>query len=252
MQHRCDKIEIQRHVEQDGENLEASARKTRYDWLLRIATELNIGCVATGHTADDQAETVLHHLLRGTGLHGLRGIAARRLLGQGIGLVRPLLGITRQEVLGYLGAIGQSYRVDSSNADRNYMRNRIRAELLPLLAKDFNPGIRQVLCHLAEQAANTCEAQQRLVQETLSAAELPQAGKLLIFDCHKLALHPRHLVREVFHFVWSRENWPMQAMGFDQWDRLAALVFGEAVAVDLPDGVHASRQRHVVQVGRRK
>ena len=92
-----------------------------------MAKECQAGWVVTGHTADDQAETVLHRLLRGTGLKGLRGIAARRQLAPGVELVRPLLNVTRADVMEYLQELGQSYRTDSSNADRDYTRNRLRS-----------------------------------------------------------------------------------------------------------------------------
>src|SRR5690606_24443286 len=127
-----------------GENLEQVAREERYAWLARVAAEEGAGWVATGHTADDQAETVLHRLLRGTGLRGLRGIAARRELRPGIWLLRPLLHLGRADVLAYLGALGQDYRRDSSNLDPRFTRNRIRSELLPLL-RTFNPDVTRAL-----------------------------------------------------------------------------------------------------------
>src|SRR5262249_46014861 len=108
-----------------GGNLEAVARRLRYRWRAGVARERGARWVATGHTANDQAETVLHRLLRGTGLQGLRGIAARRELEPGVGVVRPLLRATRADVLAYLGGLGQPYRHDSSNEDRRQTRNRI-------------------------------------------------------------------------------------------------------------------------------
>src|SRR5207244_5164116 len=109
-----------------GESLEATARRLRYAWLADVAAEVGAGWVATGHTADDQAETVLHRLLRGTGLQGLRGIAPRRELAPGVGLVRPLLRTTRAEVIAYLQELDQPFRLDSTNSDLSRMRNRIR------------------------------------------------------------------------------------------------------------------------------
>src|SRR5207237_1638397 len=120
----------------------------RYRWLAETAREVGARWVATGHTADDQAETVLHRLLRGTGLQGLRGIAARRDLEPGVGVVRPLLQTTRGEVIAYLDGLGHPYRVDATNSDLSYTRNRIRAELLPLLAARYNPAVVRVLARL--------------------------------------------------------------------------------------------------------
>src|SRR5262249_49811343 len=88
------RLEVARLAAQRGENLEAVARQERYRWLAGVARERGLRWVATGHTASDQAETVLHRLLRGSGLQGLRGIAARRDLGEGVEVLRPLLGVT--------------------------------------------------------------------------------------------------------------------------------------------------------------
>src|SRR5439155_1463745 len=124
-----------------GSNLEAVARELRYDWLMRVAGEAGASFVATGHTADDQAETVMHHLLRGTGLRGLTGIAPRRLLAPQVELIRPLLEVQRTEVLSFLDERKQPYRHDRSNLNLGFTRNRIRHELLPNLADKYNPAV---------------------------------------------------------------------------------------------------------------
>src|SRR5262249_3618798 len=107
---RCERLDVAALARARGGNLEALARRVRSDWLAGAAGDTGCTWVAPGHTADDQAETVLHRLRRGTGLRGLRGIAAARGLAPGVTLVRPLLGVRRAEVIAYLGAIGQPYR----------------------------------------------------------------------------------------------------------------------------------------------
>jgi tRNA(Ile)-lysidine synthase len=249
LQLRCERIDVTAHAQAAGGNLESVARRLRYDWLARVAQDSKVPFLATGHTADDQAETVLHRLLRGTGLQGLSGIAARRLLPPRIEVVRPLLQVTRAEVLTYLEAEGQAYCQDSSNANLDFTRNRIRHELLPHLARHYNPAIVSVLGRLAGQAVEAYQDLQVLAQELLTESELPRAGKMLVFDQKRLATRPRHLVREVFRLAWARENWRLGGMGFREWDRLAALVFGEARAVDLPGGIRAERGERVVRIG---
>ncbi len=229
-------------------NVEDTARRVRYQWLAEQARRFGLGVVLTGHTADDQAETVLHRLIRGTGLQGLRGIALRRPLEPGVEVVRPLLGVTRAEVLSYLEAEGQTYRLDRSNADRRYTRNRIRQELLPLLA-GYNPGIAGVLCRLAEQAAEAFAETESQARRLLEEAELPRAGDLLIFDRKSLMAAPRHLVREAFRLAWAREGWPMGEMGFEEWDRVAAVVEGKATAAEFPGGLRVRTAGQVVQAG---
>src|SRR5262245_40439606 len=91
---RCDHLAVGARAPAAGDNLEAVARRLRYDWLAGVARTAGVSVVVTGHTADDQAETVLHRLLRGTGLRGLRGIAGRRPLAPDVEVVRPLLTTT--------------------------------------------------------------------------------------------------------------------------------------------------------------
>lgn len=233
----------------EGANLEALARRERYRWLAQVARAHGMKHIATGHSANDQAETVLHRLLRGTGLRGLRGIAARRQLEPELTLIRPLLSATRTDILTYLHELGQPYREDASNRDPRYTRNRIRHELLPHLADRYNPAIVRVLAGLAEQAEDAYRIEESEALALLSHAELSRAGDLLIFDLLSLRSMPRHRVREMFRLVWLRENWPLDSMNRAAWERLTNVVFEDAPAVDLPGGLHARRRERVVQIG---
>jgi tRNA(Ile)-lysidine synthase len=227
-----------------GANLEATARRLRYEFFTTVAGEVGAQWIATGHTADDQAETVLHRLLRGTGLQGLRGIA--RLHNP---VVRPLLSVTRGDVLDYLATLNQPFREDSSNADLRFTRNRLRRELLPLL-KTFNPAIVQALGQLASQAGDAFEMQQADTVRFASEVELPRAGPRLIFDASKLAaVHP-YRVRELFRSIWQREGWPASEMTYAHWSRLVEVALGNLPAADFPASIRARRVGAVVQIGR--
>jgi tRNA(Ile)-lysidine synthase len=233
-----------------GANLEATARGVRYRWLAELARSKGIRWVATGHTASDQAETVLHRILRGTGLQGLRGVAEQRALEPNVGVVRPLLRATRGDVLGALRSLGQEWREDSTNRDKQYTRNRIRHELLPLLAREYNPSIESVLARLAEQAEELFREEERQAGDLLRQAELPRAGTLVILDRRRLATASRCLVRSAFRLLWEREGWPRSAMDFDHWDRLAAVATGEVTVTEMPGQIQIHCREHVVQVGR--
>lgn len=130
-------------------SLESAARELRHQWFAELIRQGVADKIATAHTLDDQAETVLMKILRGTGVRGLAGIAPEQKEKH---LVRPLLGTTRKEIEIYLGAIHQPWRSDSSNLDLSHTRNRIRHTLIPLLERDFNPAIRQTLADLADVA----------------------------------------------------------------------------------------------------
>lgn len=136
-------------AQQHGLSLETAARELRHAWFAQLVREGKAGKIATAHTQDDQAETVLMRILRGAGTRGLAGISPEQ---KQKALVRPLLAITREEVEQHLNRLGQSWREDSSNRDLRHARNRIRHELLPLLERDYNPGIRETLSDLSELA----------------------------------------------------------------------------------------------------
>jgi tRNA(Ile)-lysidine synthase len=163
------------------------------------------------------------------------------------------LTVTRAEVQAYLETIGQAFRLDRSNQDLRFTRNRIRHALLPFLASQFNPAIQSVLCRLAENAEDVYRWQEVSARALLSEAERPRAGSLVVLDRQRLAAAPRHLVREVFRLVWDREGWPLGRMSFAAWERLAGLAFAElggVMALDLPGGIQARCRERVVQVGR--
>ena len=138
---------ISEKSKREGSNLEDAGRRARYGFFERVVAEGKVDKVAVAHTADDQAETVVAHILRGTGLTGLGGIHPE------VGCVfRPLLGIRRKELRDYLRAGRQSWREDATNRDTKRMRARIRLKLMPLLEKEFQPAVVEHLCQLAELA----------------------------------------------------------------------------------------------------
>ena len=230
-------------------NLEATARKLRYDWLMQVAVETGAKWVATGHTADDQAETILHRLIRGTGLQGLRGIAAKRALNErGLLLVRPILTVTRADVVAFLHDQNVPHSEDTTNADLAFTRNRIRAELLPLL-KTFNPEVVAVLARLSEQAEEAYSEQAEAAASLLQQAEKPRAGPFVILDRPTLIAAPRDLLRAMFRQIWARENWPQRNMDHHAWDRTTAIVHNESHNHHFPGNIAIHATRNVVRVG---
>lgn len=246
----CERLDVSALADERRSNLESTARQVRYEWLARIARMEDVKYVVTGHTADDQAETVLHRVLRGTGLRGLRGIARHRPLDEGVELLRPLLSVRRRDLLAYLADLNQTYREDSSNRDLVFTRNRLRHELLPHLMAHYNPEILRSLCQLASQADELYEEQESAALALLTSAERPRAGAVLVLDRAVFAVAPRSLVREALRLVWMREAWPQGEMGFADWGRLTCVALGELRAVDLPGGVRARLRGEVVQVFR--
>jgi tRNA(Ile)-lysidine synthase len=137
-----------RETGKSAESIEEAARRLRYAWFWQLMASGEIDAVATAHTLDDQAETVLAKFLRGAWTEGLAGIAPKLETPEGE-IIRPLLAASHSEIEAYLHKIGQDWREDSSNRDLCFTRNRIRHELLPLL-EGWNPRLRE---HMAQMAA---------------------------------------------------------------------------------------------------
>ena len=144
------RADVKGRAKKNGQGLEEAGRKERYRALTARARRGRFDAVATGHHLDDQAETVLLHLLRGTSLEGLGGIAPRRALAAGVELIRPLLPLTRAEVMTYLEIHDLGWRDDRTNRDPKFTRNWIRREVLPLLEKRA-PGVKERLSGIAEK-----------------------------------------------------------------------------------------------------
>ncbi|HPT69821.1 MAG TPA: tRNA lysidine(34) synthetase TilS [Syntrophomonas sp.] len=138
-------IDVRELARQTKTSLEDAGRQARYGYFNELLQELQADAIATAHHQDDQAETVLLHLLRGAGMPGLRGIMPRN--GK---LIRPLLHQSKQNLLNYLQKNQISYCIDQSNQDQTFLRNRIRHQLIPLLQNEYNPRIAENLSRLAE------------------------------------------------------------------------------------------------------
>ncbi len=207
-----------------GNGLEAAARSARYEFLTETAARLGARYVVTAHTADDQAETILFRILRGTGIGGLGGMTRARALGPAATLIRPLLQVRRAELVGYLDDLGQAYRRDSSNDDLHLTRNRIRHELLPEVTRRFNPEVVDALLRLGalagEAQAVVDGAAGDLAQRSVSVHGVDE----VLLDATALAGQSRYLIRELLMAVWRQQDWPLQAMGFAQWDLLEAML----------------------------
>ncbi|MGD9611672.1 MAG: tRNA lysidine(34) synthetase TilS [Kiritimatiellia bacterium] len=161
-------------AKQRGESLEMAARRVRREFLVATARREKIRFVATGHTADDQAETVLMRIARGTSISGLAGIPYVSKQA-GVAFVRPLRDATRAQIVEFLKRRRQPWREDESNAEDFAQRNRVRHEILPLLEKRLNPGVRQALLRLADIAAAEDAVMSALAKKTKLGAKTPLA-----------------------------------------------------------------------------
>lgn len=186
-----------REVPVRGKNLEGWARERRYDFFSRCAVAESADRIALGHTMTDQAETLLMRLLRGSGTLGLASIPPKR----GI-FIRPLIDLQRQQILAYLESIGLEWREDVSNRDTRFLRNRLRHELLPLLAGRYNPNIIEVLGHTAEVLREESDAMQLLAGE-LFHREAEIGSRRVTWNVKGLRSHPAGLRNQLVRLSLS-------------------------------------------------
>ncbi|GMX67541.1 tRNA lysidine(34) synthetase TilS [Paenibacillus elgii] len=156
-------IDMPRIIEETGRNSQAAARDKRYEFLFDVARRTGSRRIALAHHADDQAETLLMRLLRGTGPSGLSGIPVRRMAENGLELIRPLLRIYKADIIRYCEAEGLPYCTDSSNLERKYVRNQVRMDVLPFLSR-YNEQLPAALNRLAETMAGEDDFMDREVQ----------------------------------------------------------------------------------------
>lgn len=232
-----------------GDGVEEAARRARYDFLRRTAERLGARYVATAHTRDDQVETVLHRVLRGTGLRGLSGIPRARSLGEWATLIRPLLDVPRAALRDYLSELGQTWREDPTNAGDQATRNRLRLEVLPRLAELVHPGVDESLLRLARLAAGAQEVIDHEVARREACVTYEGEGSTnpaVTIDRRALSDASEFLVSELLRGVWRRARWPERDMSLSHWSRLATLVLGTASEPEvsgvahLPGGVRAA------------
>ncbi len=235
-------VDTPAYAQAESMGLEEAARTLRYGWFAELLGSGTFDAIATAHTLNDQAETVLHKLIRGAWTEGLSGIhpILKPVAASGGQILRPLLGATREQITTWLTQIGQPWQEDTTNAALTYTRNRIRHQLLPLLAT-FNPQIAHQLSHAAAIARDEESYWQKEVDRLLPSLLLPgrpvrgggrssstQPGKRsLAIEIDRLrTLHPA-LVRRLLRAAAKQFE---AALDFEQTARLLALVEGSASA----------------------
>ena len=233
-----------------GEGPESAARQLRYRYLTDLAHQRGARYLLTGHTADDQAETVLHHILRGTGLNGLAGIRPTRPASPALTVARPLLNLNRQDILSYLEHLQITACQDEHNQSDRFFRSRLRNELLPMLEQEYRGSARVSLLKLARQAREAQEALAHVARELLEKCEIREAPCQVTLGCEPLRNVPIHLKRELFVQIWVRQGWPQQDMSLEHWQKLAEMAGETPACYDavLPGRFHATRREYLLQI----
>jgi tRNA(Ile)-lysidine synthase len=244
---RSGRADVRARSAREKGGLEQAARRERYSYLRRVRDEEKAAAIAIAHTRDDQAETLLLRLLRGAGATGLSGMRPR--VGD---LVRPLLAVSREEVLAYLRERGLEWREDPSNADTAHRRNRARHELIPYLEERFNPGIKAALARtallLADEAAHL-----RAEADSLLAAIAREDGEGLSIGRAALAGAPLAVARAAIRQALARAG-GLAHVGALHVERVLQLARAKAPSgrrLPLPGGREARFTRDTVRLERR-
>lgn len=220
-------------------NIEEAGRHLRYDFLKKTASKIGAAKIATGHTMTDQAETFLMRLMRGSGLRGLSGIFPGV---EGM-IVRPLIQVQDSEIQAYLEAKSLQFRVDESNFDRRFLRNKIRLELLPYLERNFDPLI---VCHLDRIASIVREEDSLLEAITQEKAKdvIKQEMERVYLDVRLLSSLPRALARRLVRNFIVQLRGNLRAVSFE--DVESVLSMGEGKEFSLRRDIILSREKNHV------
>ncbi|MBN2239432.1 MAG: tRNA lysidine(34) synthetase TilS [Dehalococcoidales bacterium] len=198
--------DVNEYRAEHGGTVEEAAREVRYRFLAEVAGKLGTDCVATGHTSNDNIETILHHLVRGTGTRGLRGLQPEITLNTVSGqvmVIRPLLGLSREETVAYCREKGLHPRQDSTNLSLSPLRNRIRQQLIPLL-ESYNEGIRDALLRTADTALDETDYLDGVVAGMWGSVVRQEENAVALDKKAFWGLHPairRHLLRRAVEAV---------------------------------------------------
>jgi tRNA(Ile)-lysidine synthase len=208
-------------------NLEEAGRELRYAFLTAAAGKSGATKIATGHTLNDQAETVLMRMMRGAGLKGLGGIAPVAEAGPAL-IIRPLIGMKREDVLDFLREEGISFREDETNLDRRFLRNRIRRDLIPSLEKTYEPRVVEHLARLAEIAREEDGLLDDFVRG-LAREFVAGTGAGIRLDAKTLAVLSPGLARRVAREFLRELKGDLKAVSFHDVDALLRLREGKAL-----------------------
>lgn len=215
------RVDVRQYADTVRQSFEEAARNIRYQFLFEQARLQGCQAVAVGHHADDQVETVLMHFVRGTALSGLSGMPYRRLMPQWdpvIPLVRPLLGIWREEIDAYVDALGIAPCVDVTNLDTAYYRNRLRHELIPEL-ETYNPQVKTAILRMADVLHEEANWMALLTGEAYQACLREESDVCIELRLPEFLRLPKALKRRVFRQAVEQLRPDLRDVGFDAIER---------------------------------
>jgi tRNA(Ile)-lysidine synthase len=242
--------DVNTYASAHGYSIEEAARKLRYRFLFEVARDKQAQAVAVGHTADDQVETVLMHFIRGAGLNGLKGMTQQTLLPEfdsQIPVVRPLLDLWRFETENYCRARGWEFRVDASNADETYFRNRLRHRLIPELAA-YNSQFRQAVLRMTQSLQADHEALSVFINLLWEESVAETGDGFISFEAAALERAEHGMKRQLLRKAIFQLRPGLRDVDFDLLERAAYGVHQPNKIFDLTGGLYLYREGDLVYV----
>ena len=239
----CEQIDVPRIAKEKGISPEEAARFERYDFFKRVCRAKGVKKIAVGHNKDDQAETVIMRLVRGSGMAGLGGMNPLKDM-QGFKIMRPLVEISRREIEKFLKASKLKFRHDSSNAKTIFTRNKVRRELIPYLEDNFNPNVKEVLSNMAENLRLENDFLERFAKRKFKSVSRIKNGEILI-DIKRFKRQPEAIRKRILRAALHELKGDLRRLTYQHWKEMQELIDNRPVnsIVDLPGGVNIVKNR---------
>jgi len=248
----CEEIDVPKIIKKEKISPEEAARQARYDFFERVARKKNITKIAVGHTRDDQAETVLMRLIRGSGMLGLGGVAPVKDI-HGITVIRPVIEISRSRIDSFIKEFGLEFRHDSSNDDVSFTRNRIRHELFPYLEGKFNPNIKEVLANMAENLRVENEFLEKFARRKFKGMVRKNKSGAIEIDIKKFRKQPEAMRKRIFRSSLEALKGNLRRFTYQHWKEVKDLIEsrpGNSI-VDLPGDINIVKRKESLLIEKR-
>ena len=250
------KVDVNAARKKERLSIEEAARKLRHEYLSRLAIEIGAQKITMAHNLDDQAETILHRILRGTGLRGLKGMAPIRVISRkhDLFVVRPLLEIERYEIEGYLREKRIPFKTDLSNFDTSLTRNKIRHKLFPMIESEFNPRVKMALVKLGQTAGSFYLLLREIANEVYENTKMISGEGEVCLSVEEFAKLPPAIQTLIIDRSVKTVLGFFPQLNFEHYLEIISLCGENAYhkAIRLPRGLEARREGYVLRIARPK
>lgn len=239
----CEERDIPKIVKETGKSSEEVARIERYNFFKETAGRLGIRKIAVGHTSDDQVETVLLRMLRGSGMLGLGGMSPIKEI-KGFTVIRPLIEVSRKDIERFIKERKMKYRVDSSNEETVFTRNRVRHELLPLLEKRFNPNIKEVIANMAENLRTENSFLEKFSKRKFKSVATLKNGYITI-NLERFKRQAEAVKKRILRHALETLKGDLRRFSYQHWKEMEDLIKARPTnsVVDLPCGINIRKDK---------